>query len=249
MIAFFLAMLTDPTDRIVVTTAGRASGMEPTARATPMPKRTVNDSPWASPMMRMAMNANRAAPMMKTVSRSTCLVRGVFSTFCPASRCAMCPTSEPIPVVVTRISPWPRVTLVFMKAMHVRSPIATSVSPSGSVVFSTATLSPVRAPSSIWSVAATITRPSAGTRSPASTRTMSPGTISVAGISTTEPSRRTLATDSSIAPRAAAAAWALPSWWYPNQALNRVSSARPIAVPHSPISRLTTAATTSTICM
>ena len=63
------------------------------------------------------MKAKSAAPMMKIVSRSTCLVRGVFSTFCPASRCAMCPTSEPIPVVVTRISPWPRVTLVFMNAM------------------------------------------------------------------------------------------------------------------------------------
>src|SRR5206468_4031494 len=83
-------MLTEPTDRIVVTTAGRASGMEPTARATPMPKRTVKDSPCASPMTRMAMNAKSAAPMMKMVSRSTCLVRGVFSTFCPASRCAMC---------------------------------------------------------------------------------------------------------------------------------------------------------------
>ena len=34
----------------------------------------------------------------------------------------MCPTSDPIPVVVTRISPWPRVTLVFMKAMPTRSP-------------------------------------------------------------------------------------------------------------------------------
>ena len=43
--------------------------------------------------------------MMKIVRRSTCLVSGVFSAFCPASMCAMCPTSDPIPVVVTMISP------------------------------------------------------------------------------------------------------------------------------------------------
>ena len=82
MIAFFFAMLTEPTDRIVVTTAGSASGIDPTARATPMPKSTVNDSPCARPMTTMATKANSAAPMMKIVSRSTCLVSGVFSTFC-----------------------------------------------------------------------------------------------------------------------------------------------------------------------
>ena len=161
----------------------------------------------------------------------------------------MPPTSEPMPVVVTRISPWPRVTLVFMNAMSVRSPSGTSGFAIASVLFSTATLSPVRAPSSIWSVAAMITRPSAGTRSPASTSTTSPGTIWSAGTSVTSPSRRTLATAFIILPRAAAAASALPSWWYPSQALNSVSRKSPTPVRYSPISRLTTAATTSTICM
>ena len=105
MMAFFLAMLIEPTDRMVVTTAGSASGMEPTASATPIPNSTAKDSPWARPITTMAKKAKSAAMMMKMVSRSTCLVSGVFSTFCPASMSAMCPTSEPIPVVVTRISP------------------------------------------------------------------------------------------------------------------------------------------------
>lgn len=49
MIAFFLAMFIEPTDRIVVTTAGSASGIDPTARATPMPKSTVNELPGRVP--------------------------------------------------------------------------------------------------------------------------------------------------------------------------------------------------------
>ena len=133
----------------------------------------------------MATKATSAMMMMKIVSRSTCFVSGVFSTFCAASMPAMCPTSDPMPVVVTRISPWPRVTLVFMNAMSSLSANGTSGFVTASVLFSTATLSPVRAPSSICRVAATITRPSAGTRSPASTSTMSPGTIWSAGTSVT----------------------------------------------------------------
>ena len=117
MMAFFLAMLTEPTDRIVVTTAGSASGIEPTASATPIPKSAMKDSPCARPITTIATKAKSAARMMKMVSRSTCLVSGDFSTFWPASMWAMWPTSEPMPVVVTRISPWPRVTLVFMNAM------------------------------------------------------------------------------------------------------------------------------------
>ena len=112
-----------------MTTAGSASGMEPTASATPIPKSTAKDSPGARPITTIATNAKRAATMMKMVSRSTCLVSGVFSTFCPDSMWAMWPTSEPMPVVVTRISPWPRVTFVFMNAMFRRSPMPTSCRP------------------------------------------------------------------------------------------------------------------------
>ena len=43
MMACFFAMATEPIERIVVTTAGSASGIEPTARATPIAKSSVND--------------------------------------------------------------------------------------------------------------------------------------------------------------------------------------------------------------
>lgn len=60
--------------------------------------------------------------------------------------------------------------------------------PSGGTIasacFSTGTDSPVSAASSIFIEADSITRASAGTVSPASRMTMSPGTISVAGIDT-----------------------------------------------------------------
>ena len=64
-----------------------------------------------------------------------------------------------------------------MNARSTRSPSAASAA-TGSVCFGTGRLSPVSADSSISSVAAVSTRPSAGTRSPASMLTMSPGTRS-----------------------------------------------------------------------
>ena len=58
MMAFFLAMATEPVERIVVTTAGSASGMDPTARATPMTKRSANASPWLKPITTITTKAN-----------------------------------------------------------------------------------------------------------------------------------------------------------------------------------------------
>ena len=77
--------------------------------------------------------------------------------------------------------------------MSRRSPSGTSSPVTGSTAFRTGVLSPVSAASSISSVAATSSRPSAGTLSPASKVTMSPGTSSSAGMSTSSPSRRTCA--------------------------------------------------------
>ena len=100
----------------------------------------------------------------------------------------MCPISVSMPVAVTISSPRPRVTAVFMYAMQVRSPSGTSSPGTGSVDLPTGRLSPVSAASSISRVAATQTRPSAGTRLPASTSTTSPGTSSSASISIAWPS-------------------------------------------------------------
>ena len=87
--------------------------------------------------------------------------------------------------------------------MQVRSPRGTSAPVTGAMSLLTGRLSPVKAASSISSVAATVIRPSAGTRFPASTNTTSPGTNSTASTSSTWPSRRTRAMVFIIEARAA----------------------------------------------
>ena len=106
--------------------------------------------------------------------------------------------------------------------MSTRSPSATSSPATGSTAFRTGVLSPVSAASSISSVAATSRRPSAGILSPASKTTMSPGTSSSAGTSTSSPPRRTCALITSIFCSAATLSAALPSWFRPRIALSTV---------------------------
>ena len=159
------------------------------------------------------------------VRPSSCLVSGVFSTVVACSMPLMWPTSVDIPVVTTRIVPAPRVTWQFMNAMSIRSPSAASAA-TASTCLGDGTLSPVRADSSISRVAAVRIRASAGTRSPASMLTMSPGTSWSIGSSTSSLPRRTLALTTIIFSRADALASALPSWFIAIQALNRVSRIR-----------------------
>ena len=162
----------------------------------------------------------------------------------------MCPTSVSIPVPVTTISPRPRVTVEFMYAMSVRSPRGTSSPATGSTDFRTGVLSPVRAASSISSVAATVSRPSAGILSPASKETTSPGTSSSAGMSTCPPPRRACALIRSIFWSAATLSAALPSWFRPRIAFSTV---RPMIT--SPVANscnaamLTIAAPSRTSCI
>ena len=106
---------------------------------------------------------------------------------------AIRPISVALPVAVTANTVVPRVTWVFWNTRFVRSPRATS--PPGSVAGSlgTGTLSPVSAASCTSSVAEETIRPSAGTTSPASSSTMSPGTSPVDASSAISPERRTRA--------------------------------------------------------
>ena len=110
-------------------------------------------------------------------------------------------------------------------------------------------LSPVSADSSICSALAAMIRPSAGTSSPAASSTTSPVTTSSAGISDSEPSRRTRAVAFIIDLSAFIALSALPSWRRPTTAFSTVSKTSRIPVLHSLISNDTTAATTRMICM
>src|SRR4051794_1902641 len=95
--------------------------------------------------------------------------------------------------------------------MSVRSPSGVSGSLTVWRPFDTGRLSPVSADSPTSSVAASSTRPSAGTTSPASTCTTSPGTSCSAGSSTRPPSRRTFALIIIIFTPAAPARAAYPS--------------------------------------
>ena len=95
-----------------------------------------------------------------------------------------------------------------------------------------------------------MTRPSAGTRSPASTLTMSPGTRSAIGTCATSPPRRTLACTTIIFWSAATLASALPSWFTPMRALKTVRRMSTIPVGIWPgRNRHTTPAPSSTSCI
>ena len=181
---------------------------------------------------------------------SSCFCSGVLSVSVPASISAMWPISVPIPVEVTIISPRPRVTDVFMYAMPMRSPSGTSAPGTGCGDLLTGRLSPVSAASSISSVAATQTRPSAGTRLPASISTTSPGTRPSASISMAWPSRRTRAIVLSIFASAFTLSSAFASCRRPITALKTVSPASTTAVGTSWVTiRLIAAAASRTICM
>ena len=74
----------------------------------------------------MTTKASPAMPTMTWVRRSSCFCSGVLSASVWLSSVAMLPISVSMPVPVTIISPRPRVTEVFMKAMQMRSPRPTS---------------------------------------------------------------------------------------------------------------------------
>ena len=103
-------------------------------------------------------------------------------------------------------------TLEFWKAILTRSPIPASSASSTDKSFSTGTDSPVSAASSILRELASKSRKSAGTTSPASKMTISPGTSSFESTSATCLSRRTRAAGLDIDLRASIASSALPSW-------------------------------------
>ena len=151
-----------------------------------------------------------------------------------------------IPVAVTTTSPRPRVTTVFMWTMPVRSARGASAG-AAAVVFATGLDSPVSADSSTSSEWATTMRPSAGTRSPASTSTTSPGTSPGAATSVATPSRRTRAVATSICRRAARLRSARCSWTKPSTALTSSTMAMTTVSLRSPTSPASTAAPTSTM--
>ena len=103
-----------PIDRSAVTTAGKPVGMAATAKATPVMNSSSNESPLIRPIATTRISAIPAIVAMIFDNPSSCLWSGVLSASVFANRSAMWPISVCIPVVVTIISPRPRVTEVFM---------------------------------------------------------------------------------------------------------------------------------------
>jgi hypothetical protein len=247
--ALRLARSTPPSDRIIWVTVGSASGTAAIARVTALTNSTSHASPRVRPSANITTIVSPAAVAIHRVSRSSSAVSGVRSRAVLDSIDEILPSSVSAPVAVTIIAPLPWVTGVFMKAMSVWSP-GPSPSPARTrASLPDGELSPVSADSSICRALAATMRPSAGTWSPAARTTTSPTTSSSAGISAVSPSRRTVAVAFISDFSAFIALSALPSWRRPITAFSTVSTSRRTAVPHSAITKDTTAATSRMICM
>ena len=201
--------------------------------------------PRISPATTMTATAPQAMMPSTLVSVSSSRCSGDRVRVTDVSIVAIWPIWVCIPVAVTTIVAVPRVTEVFWKSMLVRSPRATSAEARTPASFGMGALSPVRAASWASRVAERRMRPSAGTRSPASSCTMSPGTTPVAGMRASAPSRTTRACGTCILARASTLARAVSSWRVPRPMLSTTSRATSTPVETSPMSRLTTTTATS----
>ena len=183
----------------------------------------------------------RAINPMSRPSMSICRESGVASAMTRWESPAILPNSVSIPVATTTPRPRPLTTVVPEKTMLFRS--ARGV-PAGSRpgALSTGTDSPVSAASSTWSDVASVSERSAGTRSPISRTTISPGTTAEASISFCTPSRMTTARWTSIFLSASMASPACHSWVYPRRAFKRTMMRMAAASCGSPTRNETTAA-------
>src|SRR5215211_6934799 len=120
-----------PSERIVVTTAGRPVGIAETANAIAAVKTVLKVSP--RERLRIIESATAAPAMNRIwfVSFASWRVSGVSVSSSDWRGFEMWPTSVAIPVAVTTNWPVPRVVFVFMKTMSVRSPRWTSSAADG----------------------------------------------------------------------------------------------------------------------
>ena len=239
------AMAYMPSASVTVSTAGSPSGVAATASASEVSSICAHGSPRHRPSAKMIVTTMAAISTSLCASPSICFCSGVA----PVSACANMVASRPIsvcmPVPVTSSSARPRVTPVFMNAMLMRSPSAAAGGATKAASLPTACDSPVSADSSISTLCAASRRPSAGTRSPASSSTTSPGTIWLASISSTRPARRTRATGASMFLSAASVFSARYSCQKPSTALNITTTRITVTLFMSPMKAAITAATSN----
>ena len=231
MMAFLFDMLVTPMDSTMVTTAANPSGIAATAKDTATMKVLRSVSPVIpsgpncarnSPTAKMTIQIPITSTVRILLSWLSFIWRGVSSLWAWESASAIFPISVFMPVPVITALPRPYTTVEPIYIMFLRSPRGTSFSPprfNTLIILLTGTDSPVRAASSIFMLALSMIRPSAGTESPASSTTISPGTSSSLFKVTIFPSRITLLVAAAISCRAAMAASALLSCTTPSTAL------------------------------
>ena len=220
------------------TNVGRPVGMDAIAVEMHSSTKVVVSMPRARPKIAMISTATPAISPNTLVMPSSSRCSGDLVRLVAVTIPAMRPISVALPVAVTTTVAVPRVTCVFWNTRFVRSPSATS--PPGSVAASlgTGALSPVSAASCTSSVAEEMIRPSAGTTSPASSSTMSPGTSPVDSICATWPDRRTRACGTCSFASASTLARAFISWLVPMMTLNSTSPSTTSAVAICTIAKL-----------
>ncbi len=179
--------------------------------------------------MTMTATAPHAIQPSTPVSESSSRCSGDFACLTDESIEAIWPIWVVMPVSVITTVAVPLVTCVFWNTEFARSPSVVSGSAMVAASFAIGALSPVRAASCVSRVAERRIRPSAGTMSPASRATMSPGTTSVEAICSSEPSRKTRAFGICIFDRASTEALAFISWLAPRNTF-RITSA-PTTMP------------------
>jgi len=233
--ACFSAMRETPRARTIVRTMGRPSGMRETTRLTTVANMTAAGRCMATPNKKSETLKSPIMMAMNRLRRLTFFARG-GSVFPSLSKEAMWPISVSLPVAVTTISPFPRMTRVCRKTAFLMSPrgaCGSSVRACG--VLLTGTDSPVRALSSRPNPSPLINRPSAGIWVPSERMMISPSTISVEGIFWTCPFRRMSEVEMKACSRAARAASARPSWMTPTVALKVKTQRMMMASLHSPM--------------
>ncbi len=199
------AMRRTPAASVMVTTAGRPSGMAATARLTAIRNISSGSTRWNRPMMKITKQmASAPMPRVRPTRASRCWSGVCGAAWLPIMR-AMRPTCVRIPVSTTRPLPCPAVTAQLENIMLCRSPSGVPSGKTASAAFSEGTLSPVRALSSALRSTAATRRRSAGTRSPALSRTRSPGTSCGAGTTASFPPRTTRARGLEMRRRASSA--------------------------------------------
>ena len=227
------------------TKVGRPSGIAEMAVVTQSSTRVLPSSPRARPMTAMTPTTTHATAPKILVSPSSSTCSGERVRWVADTRSAIRPIWVARPVSVTTVVAVPRVTWVFWKTRLVRSPRATSSSGRSPASFGTGALSPVSAASCSSSVRAVRSRPSAGTTSPDSSSTMSPGTRLGDSTSSTRPSRSTRALGTCSWASASTLARAASSCLEPITTLKVTRPRTTIAVEISPMSRHAAVTTSS----